>query len=119
MEQITGTPRLGRDKFPEGEVFDNLNPDLYDDDGFPVPIVRPDGAVVGGDIAGLAAMGLFGGEPSAELAGAVQIIGIPTPGSVPVEREATLEDCVDDCPMCRHMREEILAGRPPRVMVFK
>jgi hypothetical protein len=119
MQQPPEQLRPGRDKLPEGKVFDNLNPDLYDEDGFPVPITRPDGAIVGGDLAGLAAMGLFGGDPSGPPAGAMQIIGSPRPGAVPVEREATLEDCVDDCPMCQHMRKEILAGRPPRVMAFQ
>lgn len=51
---------------------------------------------------------------------AIQIIGDPTtPGGEPVVREMTLDDIEDDCPICQAMREEILSGNPPQVMVFE
>lgn len=50
---------------------------------------------------------------------AVQVIGNPsTPFSEPTMREATLDDCVDECPLCQQLREQILSGNPPQVMAF-
>jgi hypothetical protein len=50
----------------------------------------------------------------------IQVIGNPaeTTGP-PVIREATLDDCDDDCPICVMLRQQILAGKPPQVMVFE
>lgn len=51
---------------------------------------------------------------------AIQIIGDPTAlGGEPVVREMTLDDIEDDCPICQAMRDEILSGNPPQVMVFE
>lgn len=51
---------------------------------------------------------------------AIQIIGDPNAiGGEPVVREMTLDDIEDDCPICQAMREEILSGKPPQVMVFE
>ena len=48
----------------------------------------------------------------------IQIIGMPRPGREPVERKATLEDCVDECDLCQQLRKEILAGRAPTILAF-
>ena len=51
---------------------------------------------------------------------AIQIIGDPNAmGGEPVVREMRLDDIEDDCPICQAMREEILSGNPPQVMVFE
>jgi hypothetical protein len=50
----------------------------------------------------------------------IQIIGDPMAvGGEPTIREMTLDDIEDDCPLCMAMRDEILAGNPPQVMVFE
>ncbi|MBJ7354068.1 MAG: hypothetical protein JHC98_04520 [Thermoleophilaceae bacterium] len=55
-----------------------------------------------------------------EPAETIQIIGDPTAlGAEPTVRAMTLDDIEDDCPICQMMREEILAGNPPQVMVFE
>jgi hypothetical protein len=51
--------------------------------------------------------------------GTVQVIGSPSsPFSEPRMREATLDDCEDDCPLCQELRRQILSGNPPQVMAF-
>ena len=60
----------------------------------------------------------FEGDGLFDSSGMLQIVGDPTSGD-PTMREATLEDCVDDCPMCQLMREQILAGNPPQIMAFE
>ncbi len=52
-------------------------------------------------------------------AGTFHIVGNPFGGGMPTQREATLEDCVDDCPMCQMLRAQILAGNPPQIMAFE
>jgi hypothetical protein len=55
-----------------------------------------------------------------EPAETIQIIGDPTAmGGEPTVRAMTLDDIEDDCPLCQAMRDEILAGNPPQVMVFE
>lgn len=50
----------------------------------------------------------------------IQVIGNPAAMTgPPVVREARLEDCDDDCPICVELRRQILAGNPPQVMVFE
>lgn len=50
----------------------------------------------------------------------IQVIGNPANMTgPPVVREARLEDCDDDCPVCVRLRKQILAGNPPQVMVFE
>ena len=50
----------------------------------------------------------------------ILIIGDPTAiGTEPVVRAMTLDDIEDDCPICQAMRDEILAGNPPEVMIFE
>ena len=50
----------------------------------------------------------------------IQIIGDPTAADAePTVRTMTLDDIEDDCPICQAMREEILSGNPPQVMVFE
>lgn len=51
--------------------------------------------------------------------GALHIVGNPFAGGTPTMREATLEDCVDECEMCQAMRRQILAGNPPQIMAFE
>jgi hypothetical protein len=54
-----------------------------------------------------------------EWAGTIQVVGKPSsPFSEPRMREATLDDCEDDCPLCQEMRKQILSGNPPQVMAF-
>lgn len=55
-----------------------------------------------------------------EPAETIQIIGDPCAmGGEPTVRAMTLDDIEDDCPICQAMRDEILAGNPPEVMVFE
>jgi hypothetical protein len=55
-----------------------------------------------------------------EPAETIQIIGDPCAiGGEPTVRTMTLDDIEDDCPICQAMREEILSGNPPQVMVFE
>lgn len=56
----------------------------------------------------------FGDDP-----GSLHIVGNPFGAGTPTMREATLEDCVDECEMCQAMRKQILAGNPPRIMAFE
>lgn len=55
---------------------------------------------------------LEAGEP-------LHIVGNPFGGGSPTMREATLEDCVDECEICQTMRKQILSGNPPKIMAYE
>lgn len=64
-------------------------------------------------------MGMSDFDELGEDPGSLHIVGNPFGGGKPNMREATLEDCVDDCAMCQSMRKQILAGNPPKIMAFE
>ncbi len=90
-----------------------LNPDYYDATGFPIARRDPEsGAVVAGDPR------VFGMVDD----GIIQIVGTPATmmsGKPPTLREMTLDDIADDCPVCMHNRERILAGDPPMAYIYE
>jgi hypothetical protein len=50
----------------------------------------------------------------------INVIGNPfTATSEPIMRTATLDDVEDDCPLCQELRQQILSGNAPEVMVFE
>jgi hypothetical protein len=87
-----------------------LDPDLYDETGFPIPWTDPEsGALMGGDPS------LFTAE------GTVQVVGTTeqlASGKEPTLREMTLDDIEDDCPICKLNRDRIEAGDAPMVYAF-